>query len=62
MDDTTRLMLAEAELEDQRHKRMVAEQKLALLEARQREAVEYLGRLQYSPLRDKVLGILRGEK
>jgi hypothetical protein len=46
----------------ERHKRMVAEQQAALLEARQREAVEYLRRLQYSPLRDKVLGILRGEK
>jgi hypothetical protein len=43
----------------ERHRRQVAEQRANLLEARHREVVSYLKRLTYSPLRDKLLGMLR---
>lgn len=46
--------------ETERHKRMVAEQGRALAEARIAAAVIYLDTLTYSPLRERVLTILRG--
>jgi hypothetical protein len=46
--------------ETERHKRMVAEQGRALAEARIAAAVIYLDSLGFSPLKERVLDVLRG--
>lgn len=48
-------------LETERHRRIVAEEKVRLMTHRQFEAQCYLNSLIETPLRDNVLRILRGE-